>query len=324
MASIAPPHPDQDPFETAATTKSSTSTKKPAVHGRGRRVRREKVTSHESFLTYRSARWLKIALVLALACLVGYFFVDVHPAHTGSSWYGYTTGTIGVLLILWLTLLGVRKRAMTPGRWSLKGWTSAHVYLGLSLIVVATLHTGFQLGWNIHTLAWSLMMLVIISGIFGIYVYATLPKALSANRFDEEGSITEKVMIEQLRQLDRQIHDAAQALDPEGTTIVDRSLKQNAFSGGFWARAMDRHPDCATHGALAELRKLRNFRPRLDDDPYDKVDTLMSKKEALLDKLRRHLQLKSWLQAWLYIHVPATFALIAALSAHILSVFFYW
>ena len=54
------------------------------------------------------------------------------------------------------------------------------------------------------------------------------------------------------------------------------------------------------------------------------VETLLTKKEALLAKLRRHLQLKSWLQAWLYVHVPATFALIAALSAHVFSVFFYW
>lgn len=324
MASVAPPHPDQNPFETAATTHQSTSTRDPAPYGRGRRVRREKVTAHESFLGYRRARWLKIALAIVLVSFLSYFLVDIEPRHNGGSWYGYTLGTIGALLILWLTMLGVRKRAMTPGRWSLKGWTSAHVYLGLALIVIGTLHTGFQLGWNVHTLAWGLMMLVILSGIFGIYVYATLPKSLSANRFDEEGSITEKVMIEQIRQFDRQIHDAAQALDPEGTAIVDRSLKQNAFSGSFRARATNRYPDCQTHAALAELRRLRNFRPRLEDDPYEKVDSLLSRKEALLDRLRRHLQLKTWLQAWLYIHVPATFALIAALSAHIFSVFFYW
>jgi hypothetical protein len=30
------------------------------------------------------------------------------------------------------------------------------------------------------------------------------------------------------------------------------------------------------------------------------------------------------LEIWLYIHVPFTFALIAALTAHIVSVFFYW
>ena len=320
MATL-PHNPDQGDFETAATTKNSTSTVKP---NKAPRVRRDKVTSHESFLTYGNGRWWKTAIVICVICFATYFLIDVQPRHNGGSWYGYTLGTIGFGLILWLTMLGVRKRAMTPGRWSLKAWTSAHVYLGLSLIVIATLHTGFQLGWNVHTLAWSLMMIVILSGLFGIYVYATLPKALSQNRYDEDGAITEKVMIEQMKQLDRQIHDAAQPLDPEAAAIVEKCLGEDAFAGSFWKRVRNSYPGDLTRIAMTELRKLRNFRPRTDDDPFERVETLLTKKEALLAKLRRHLQLKSWLQAWLYIHVPATFALIAALTAHVISVFFYW
>ena len=320
MATL-PHNPDQGDFETAATTRASTSTAKPT---KAPRVRRDKVTSHESFLTYANGRWWKTALVICVICFATYFLIDIQPRHNGGSWYGYTLGTIGFGLILWLTMLGVRKRAMTPGRWSLKAWTSAHVYLGLSLIVIATLHTGFQLGWNVHTLAYMLMMIVILSGLFGIYVYATLPKALSQNRYDEDGAITEKVMIEQMKQLDRQIHDAAQPLDPQAAAIVERSLGEDVFAGSFLKRVRNSYPGDLTRIAMTELRKLRNFRPRTDDDPFERVETLLTKKEALLAKLRRHLQLKSWLQAWLYIHVPATFALIAALTAHVISVFFYW
>jgi hypothetical protein len=296
----------------------------PAKPAAAPRVRRDKVTSHDSFLTYKNWRWAKIVAGIVAVCLLSYLLIDVQPRHNGGSWYGYTLGTIGFGLILWLTLLGIRKRAMTPGRWSLKAWTSAHVWLGIGLIVIGTLHTGFQLGWNVHTLAWSLMMLVILSGLFGIYVYATLPKSLSENRFDEDGAITEKIMIDQMKQLDRQIHDAAQPLEREAATVVEDSLDEDVFAGGFMARVRNRYPGDKTRAAMVELRRLRNFSPRLADDPFDRVEALLTRKEALLAKLRRHLQLKAWLQAWLFVHVPATFALIAALTAHVVSVFFYW
>jgi len=285
---------------------------------------RARTSTHEGFLRHHNMFWGKLSAALALGLLALYIWVPLPGTHFGSSWLGYTLGTLGALLILWLTILGMRKRAITPGRWSLKAWTSAHVYLGLCLTVIGTLHSGFHFGWNVHTLAWGLMLLVIASGVFGIWIYATAPRALSANRYDDEGAITEKQMIEAVRSLDRQIHDAAQPLDPQSAALVAQSLEQDPFAGSFWNRMSGNYARCATRHAAAELRRIRAFKPRTDDDPIDKVDALLTRKEAMLARMRRHLKLKSWLQAWLYIHVPVTFALIAALSAHIVSVFFYW
>lgn len=279
---------------------------------------------HDGFLKHAGFRWLKISSAIILICIVSYIFIDVSPRHNGGSWYGYTLGTIGALLILWLTMLGVRKRAMTSGSWSLKAWTSAHIYLGLSLIIIGTLHTGFQLGWNIHTAAYVFMMIVIISGILGIYFYATIPQKLSDNR-DE---MTETEMLDNLRSLDRQLHDSAQPLSPEHAALVLQSLEQDPFGGGFFQRVSGRYADCATRQAQADLRHERAYQPRMSkeagEEPLDKVDALLEKKEATLAKVRRHLKLKAMLQVWLFVHVPMTFALIASLSAHIISVFFYW
>src|SRR3546814_11037335 len=99
---------------------------------------------HEGFLRYAGFRWARISGALCLLVIVSYALVDVTPRHNGGSWYGYTLGTIGAGLILWLTALGYRKRKMTNDYWSLKAWTSAHVYLGLSLMVVGTWHNGFS------------------------------------------------------------------------------------------------------------------------------------------------------------------------------------
>ncbi len=275
---------------------------------------------HDGFMRHNTFQWLKIAGSISIAILVGYALIDVQPRHNGGSWYGYLLGMIGAGLIIWLALLGVRKRAMTPGAWSLKAWTSAHVYLGLSLIVIGTLHTGFQFGWNVHTLAYTLMMFVIFSGIFGISVYAMLPRAMSANR-DE---MTETQMLESLRAIDRQLHDAAQPLELRQAELVRSSLEQDPFGGGLLRRLSGHYPNCATRAAQAAVRQESAYKPNIDNDPLEKIDVLLARKEAMLARVRKHLRLKALLEVWLYIHVPFTFALIAALFAHVISVFFYW
>jgi hypothetical protein len=275
---------------------------------------------HDGFLRHANFRWLRIATIICLVSIASYLLIDVTPRHNGGSWYGYIMGTVGVGLILWLTLLGLRKRAMTRGRWSLKAWTSAHVYLGLSLIVIGTLHTGFQLGWNVHTLAYALMMLVILSGVFGIIVYATLPTALSNNRAE----MTQVQMLEAIRAIDRQLHDAAQPLLHDQAALVRQSLEDDPFGGGLLARLSGRYPRCATARAQASLRYWTADHPDTGKEPLEKIDALLERKQAMLARLRRHLKLKALLEIWLYVHVPATFALLAALTAHIISVFFYW
>lgn len=283
--------------------------------GTGRFTQDEKRrdSDHVSFLKHRGFRWLWIALMLSGAAIAGYLMIDQEPRPNGGTWYGYTLGTIGVLLILWLSLLGVRKRRINPGAWSLKAWTSAHVYLGLSLIVIGTLHTGFQIGWNVHTLAYVLMLLVIATGIYGVIVYATLPASLSANRKE----MTRAQMLDALTAIDRQLESAAQPLGREDADLVIAAMKQDPFSLGVIGRLTGNfYGSCRTHYALAELE---------DDEPgMERVYPLLEKRLAQLDQIRGQLRIRALLEVWLFIHIPLTIALIAALTAHVISVFYYW
>ncbi len=289
----------------------------PGTSRKAAQIERRVSIDHEGFLRLAGFRWLKIALVFSLAAILGYIIADVQPRPNGGSWYGYTLGTIGAGLIVWLALLGVRKRAMTPGGWSLKAWTSAHVYLGLALIVVATLHTGFQLGWNVHTLAYLLMLVVIGSGVFGIVVYSTLPTALSANR--EE--MTESQMVEGIAAVDRQLHDAAQPLSMTYSDLVLAALNEDPFRQGLWRRLSGKYRGGATELAIAACESAG---PIPADPAIARVEALLRRRKAQLDRMRRHLRLKALLEVWLYVHVPVTIALLAALTAHVISVFYYW
>lgn len=270
-------------------------------------------SDHEGFLAHKRMRWLKIALLVSLLAVLGYVLADVEPRPNGGTWYGYTLGTLGAALIVWLSLLGVRKRAMTKGRWSLKAWTSAHVYLGLALIVIATLHTGFQFGWNVHTLAYALMILVILSGMYGVAVYATLPQAMSSNRRE----MTKRQMVESLAAIDRQLEQAAQPLRRADADLVIAALEQDTFGYGLIARLSGRYRNCRTDTALHALADAA-------DPTHERIVTLLRKRQAQLEQIRRHMHLRAMLEAWLFIHVPVTVALLAALAAHIVSVFYYW
>lgn len=279
-------------------------------------------TAHEGFLTHARSRWLKLSLVLCALAIAVYALTDPQPRPNGGTATGYLLGTIATLLIVWLSLIGLRKRIVTSGAYSLKGWTSAHVYLGLSLVVVATLHTGFQLGLNVHTLAYVLMMIVILSGLYGIIVYARLPAQLSANR----NEATQPQMLEAIRALDRQLDTAAQPLDKAEADLVRLSLEHCEIGGGLWSRLSGAYPGCGNRQARDAVQAIVNRQIRVGkpDPRLTQILFLLERKDAALAQARRHIRLKTQLEIWLYIHVPVTFALLAALLAHILSVFLYW
>jgi len=126
-----------------------------------------------------------------------------------------------------LTALGVRKRSYSSSLGTLRGWTSAHIYLGLALIVVATLHTGFQFGWNLHTLCYVLMMIVIGSGIFGMVVYLRYPQLMSSNRAGTKPD----VLLEEINDLDQRSLRVANEM-PRRVGDVLRSNREGTRIGG--------------------------------------------------------------------------------------------
>lgn len=280
---------------------------------------RKSPAQHISFMAHRKFLWLKVSIILSLLSILGYVTTDFDPVRNGGTWYGYSLGVISALLILWLSLLGIRKRAITAGNWSLKNWTSAHVYLGLSLIVIATLHSGFQVGWNIHTLAYVLMIIVIVSGMIGVFFYIYIPRRMSDNR-SEMGQAD---MLKEISNLNAMLDDAAQPLDDKYIAIIRAAIDKTKLRRSIFHRFSVSPKRCRTYKALTFFQQeMRN------EDANERIDILniisvLEQKNSLLLKIRKHARYKTCLQVWLYVHLPITFALIAALIAHIVSVFYY-
>lgn len=281
---------------------------------------------HQSILEFKHGRYLKLALGLCVVAIGVYAWHEppaVYLKPYGGTWLGYTLGTIGAVLILWLMLLGLRKRRYRSNIGSLQGWTSAHVYLGTSLIIIATLHCAFEFGWNVHTLAYVLMMLVIASGFFGVYSYLRYPEQMTGNLAGE----TLETMLLKVADLEIKCKRIALDLPDEVNALFMNASRlaaeKSALGGSFRRQMAGVDPTHPMRLALDALLKMDRF-TGIQAKAQQQLVAEMTRIVALTDRVRRDLQYRALMQLWLFFHVPLSFALLAALSAHVISVFFYW
>ncbi len=293
---------------------------------------------HDSFLTHRGYRYLWFTLILLLGCVVAYLWHAPVGRPNGGTWLGYTLGGLGAALILWLTLYGYRKRTFNNRAGTVRGWLSAHVYLGTALVLIATLHSGFQFGWNIHTLAYALMVAVVLSGFFGVYAYLRFPTLMTRNR----ASTSRGAMLEEIAELDEESLRVADKIGPKVHAMVVRSIANTRIGGGV------RDQLAARDGSQDAIQKTKEMIKNWDRRDTAEMPTmfamvdflvgaggqeaeklrqlldLLSRKKALTSRVIKDIQYQALMDVWLYFHVPLSFALLAALTAHVVSVFFYW
>jgi hypothetical protein len=300
------------------------------------------MVGHDSILSYAKSRYLWLSLALTGASLAAYLWHDPGGPPNGGTWLGYTLGTIGALLIVWLMFFGMRKRRYLNSVGMLRGWLSAHIYLGTSLILIVLLHAGFQVGWNLHTFAFVLMLIVIFSGFFGVYVYLRYPNLMTRNR----DSATRDAMLEEIVDIDQNALALADGIDPKIHGIVLRSIQNTKLGGGVWSQLRARDDSDAALSSLYQAVEMRQKRAesthrdtptifamvdflagRASDKQTEalrKLIDMITRKKGLASKVARDMQYQAIMEIWLYFHVPISFALLAALIGHIVSSFFYW
>jgi len=291
---------------------------------------------HQSMLAFRKRRYLWIALLLTALCVAAYWIDDPQEPANGGTVLGYTLGTLGALLILWLAWYGVRKRRYASTAGTVQGWLSAHVYLGTALPVIVLLHSGFQFGYNLHTIAFVLMSLIIASGLFGVYVYLKYPQRLSENR----GGANRSALIDELEDVDERSKRIASKLPPEFQELVSSGISRLQLGESTWQRLRGRdlsqvllkrgndYAVVANPGQEAALDWLADQQAKCREPEtaavIGELSALLRNKRRLLKPLTEDMRLQALLEVWLYAHVPLTAALLAALLVHILSVFVYW
>lgn len=288
---------------------------------------------HTSILSFKKRRYLWAAVALATASLLAYWLYDPQEPHNGGTVLGYALGTLGAAMIVWLTWFGIRKRRYNSTAGTLQGWLSAHVYFGVALFIVVLLHAGFQVGWNIHTLAFALMTLVILSGLYGVYIYMKYPQRLSENREGESRS----ELLGQLDDIDRRSRRIAENLPGEYREFINSGIQRSELGSTLWQRLRNEDRSriqlpggsetVANPGQEAAMDWLAEQQSRADAGSaatIAELSALLRNKRKLLRQVGEDLRLQAGIEIWLYAHVPLTAALLMALLAHIVTVFLFW
>lgn len=296
---------------------------------------------HQSFINFRHYRYGLIAGVASVVTLATYLLDRPRVPPNGGTWLGYTLGTIAALLVIFLALFGIRKRSFRSTIGTAIGWLSAHVYLGLAALLIATLHSGMHFGRNVHTVAYVLMCLVTLSGCWGVYAYISFPGAMIQQR----GNLRRSEFLRQIAELDSRSLELAEAISPRITQLLAEAARRTDLGGGnLWKQLRSRDESTLLLGIgsaprrsslvsnpnqRALIRTLAQIRPgRTSSEAalasVQKLLELAGSKAALLQRLRRETQFAALLRIWLFLHVPLCCALLAALCIHVVTVFLYW
>ncbi len=269
----------------------------------------------QNFLNQRRFLWLW--LCAAAVVVMGVIYWRDHPVggKNGGTLLGFTYGGIAAAGMIFLMYYGIRKRyAYRSGSGLLKSWLGLHVWVGLSLCIVVPMHSGFKLEWNLHAASYLLMVLTVLSGLWGAYAYLRYPPEMTGRR---EG-ITIKGSVAEINSLSSEL-------------LVLAKNKSQAFLA---AQAKLDVPVKPTLGTLLFARPIPSFSkkaiteilgtlPQAEYQAGLKMTEIASRRIAIANRLIGEASVAALMRVWLFLHLPLSVACFIAMAAHIFWVLFY-
>ena len=262
--------------------------------------------------------WRRIFLLLLAAIVAVYFWQSRNEFPHGGSKIGLIYGTIGSALILLLAFFGIRKRWYRSRFGTLEQWLQSHIYLGILALVILVFHTGGRFNDKIAVTTLILVAVVVLSGIVGAVLYVFIPRLLT----EVESELTVDELSEQLNQLGKQMARIASGRSEPFQRIYNQLIYESIPGWLAGWRLLLRVGRRKSIGA-ADLPPLLALVPQEEEPELRQLLVVSRQRKELLLRLLFQQRYKNILEAWLYIHVPFTVALLLFAIVHIAAVFYY-
>lgn len=266
----------------------------------------------------KNRRWRWVALLLFAAALAAFLWERASGRFQhGGSVLGLVLGVAAAALVVWLLFFAVRKRAYKSTLGTLEGWLHAHVWLGVLSAFLVLLHSGFRFEDKVALSAFLVLLGVVATGVLGAYLYQSLPRRLTgveSNLTGEEISADLNRMAASMARLAsgrsadfQRIHAALLAETTPRVLAGWRLLfspPQAREGGKGWEGLLGR----VESGEREDLRRLL---------------VLARQHKELHQRLAVQQRYRNLLDAWLWLHVPLSLALVVLLAAHVAAAL-YW
>jgi hypothetical protein len=278
--------------------------------------------------------WLIASLIIfGVATAIYVVYAAASPAGpSGGSAIGLMFGIAGSVCMIFAGLLAARKKVPVWRLGRAQTWMRGHLWLGLLSLPLILFHGGFRLGGPLTTVLMVLLIVVVVSGIFGAALQHYMPPVMTT-RIPMETIFEQidRVRAQLLAEADEMVEAACGPFN-----FQDASPATGARSSVATATmaTTDTLPLCtfysrdlrpflqqarAQNSALTNRVKatgifegLRTLLPVALHDIVKNLEDICEEER----QLRRQIRYHHWLHGWLMLHVPLSLALLLLSCAH--------
>jgi len=254
---------------------------------------------------------VNLALVSAAFAL---FVLENWRRDIGLHDFQFFNGWTLVTCIVVMMLLTWRKKVVILPLGRVRFWLLVHYYVGFLTVAVFIVHTKYEFpGSLLNWLLWSLFVLVSVSGLLGAAISKILPPRLEAQ--------SERILFDRIPLFRAQLAAQAEAIAREsvqdGNTRSIARLYMDTLSDFFAGpRNIVAHLAASKVPQSRLLGQLSAIERYLDDAGKDRLQKMRDLVEAK-SNLDFHYTNGGLLRLWLFVHVPATYALLVAIVVHV-------
>jgi hypothetical protein len=276
--------------------------------------------------------WLVASLILLGVSLLLYASFRVPSANgsMGGTAAGLAFGSIGFAFMIFAALLGARKRVPVYRFGRAQTWMRGHLWLGLLSLPIILFHSGFRYGHGLTAWLMTLLIVVVVSGVFGAALQHYMPRVMTRE-------VTMETIYEEIEHVRAQLREEAGELMQQATSgqkqvaaeadapdssaaavaVVDEAgplrhfyeQELKPFLENPGARGSALGDAARAHNAFAQLRTL--VPPPLHTAIEDLEGICEEERQLTLQS-----QLHVWLHGWLLLHIPLSLALILLGAIH--------